>query len=581
MIKQRLIKLFVILFILLGSFGHHLAAQRKPKESKSLSEQQINQRKELFMNAAKERILGNWVEAEQLYRAVLNIDPDHDASMYELARIYGMANRPGDAVHLMEKAIEINPDNEWYYQFLADLYKQTYQIDKLMLTQESLINRFPDKIEYRLDLAMSYIIAGDFKKAIAVYDEIEDKIGKTEDISLQKHKLYLESERPKQALAEIEGLVSAYPENVRYLQILAESYLALGQESNALDIYKRIAEIEPDNPFIHISLADLHRSKGEDALAIEELKLGFANPDLDLDTKIQVMLSFFTIDEFYNTKKSTVLELSTLLADAHPDDTRALSIYGEMLYRNMQYEKALEVINEVLEKDISSYSMWEQKLFIENDLLDSNAVLATSNSMIELFPMQPIAYLFNGFAHYQLKDFNAALRPLETGLTLVVDNNVLEAQFYSTLGDVYNRLSEFEKSDESYEKALELKPDDAFILNNYSYYLSLRGQKLERAREMAALANQISPDKSSFQDTYGWVLFKLGEYAEAEKWIKKALDSDEEDSAVLLEHYGDVLFKLGRKDEALQYWIKAGEKSNENDTSEFLEKKIRTGTLYE
>ncbi|NCC71816.1 MAG: tetratricopeptide repeat protein [Sphingobacteriia bacterium] len=581
MINKLTIRIFVLLLLINTGISSDLPAQRKSKEPKALTQTEVNKRKELFLNASKARILGNWSEAEELYKAVLEIDPNHDASMYELARIYNMAERSGDAVSLMEKAVIINPDNEWYYLFLSELYKQTFNLEKLIEIQKKLVSRFPEKIEFRMNLALSYVVGGDFKNAIATYEDIESLVGKTEEISLSKHRLYLNSNRPKQALAEIESLVDAYPGNVRYLQILAESYLEAGQEDDALEIYARIAELDPENPFIHISMADLYRRKEDEKKAIEELKLGFANPSLDLDTKIQVLLSFFSLEEFYDTKIESALDLATIIAKTHPDDTRALSIYGELLYRTKALEEALDVINQVIEKDISGYVTWEQKLFIENEIRNAETVLATSNTMIELFPMQPMAYLFNGFANYQLQKFDTAHIVLETGLKLVVDNINLEAQFYSTLGDVYNRMEDYAKSDESYEQALRLKPDDAFVLNNYSYYLSLRSEKLERAREMAALANQLSPDNPSFQDTYGWVLYQLGEYAEAEKWIKKALDTDQGKSSVILEHYGDVLYKLGRKTEAHNYWIEAGRKNKEGENSDLLDEKIKTGILQE
>lgn len=579
--RTKKITFFIFLLILVAA-GSSSFAQRKTKgDPAPLSQYQINQRKELFMNAAKARVLGNYREAEMLYKAVLEIDPNHDASMFELARIYLTVNRPGDAALLLEKATAINPDNEWYLQLLADVYKQTYQVDKLIATQEKLVKLYPDKIDYKLDLSLIYVISGDVKKAIAVLDDIENMIGKTEEISLQKQRLYLSSNKPKQALTEIESLVNAFPDNLRYLQILAETYLENGQEAKALEIYARVKEIDPENSYIHISMADLYKKQGKEAEAVEELKLGFANPALDVDTKIQVLLTFFTFEEFYNTKKEIILELTEILAGAHPDSPRALAVYGEMLYRNQNYEEALDIIDQVLAKDESTYSMWEQKLFIENEIRKSETVLATSNRMIDLFPMQPLAYLFNGFANYQMKNYEAARQSLENGVNLVVDNDFLEAQFYSTLGDVYNQLKEFRKSDESYEKALKLKPDDAFVLNNYAYYLTLRMENLPRAREMAARANELMPDKPSFEDTYGWVLYKMGDYAEAEKWIKKAVDHDTENSPVLLEHYGDVLYRLGRKSEALQYWKEAAENNKDGETSEFLNLKISTGTLHE
>lgn len=580
MINRQYQALIVLLVILLSVVSADATAQRRSKQPAELTEQQLVQRTETFMSGVKARLLGNYEEAVKQFRATLNIDPDHDASMFELARIYRRQDRLGDAIQLMERATEISTKNEWYYLTLTDLYKLTFQIEKLIQTQERLIAAFPDRTDYQYDLAMAYIITEDFRKAIAVYDNIELIIGKDEGLSLQKKDLYLRMNRTRQAISEIESLVEAYPGNIRYLQILAETYLDTGNERKALETYQQIAEIDPGNPFIHISLADLYHRQGNEQKFLDELRLGFAIATLDLDTKIQVLLSFFTFEEFYDTKKETVLNLATILIGAHPDESRAQALYGEMLFRNGKLEEALEVIDKVLESDVSRYSVWEQKLFIENDIRDSDAILKTSLRAMELFPMQPLPYLFNGFANYQLKDWDAARRSLENGVMLVVDNDFLEAQFYSTLGDVYNQLKEHKKSDENYEKALKLRPDDAFVLNNYSYYLTLRGENLERAREMAELANQLMPDRAAFQDTFGWVLYKLGDYTGAEKWIKKAIENDEDNSPVLLEHYGDVLYKLGRKEEALGYWIKAGQQNGE-DVSEFLEKKIRTGTLHE
>ncbi len=576
--KTLVFSVFLLSFLVSCNF---CIAQSKSKKSTKLSEFQINQRKEIFLNAVKERTLGNYNEAEKLYKDVLAIDPEHDASMYELARIYLTKNRSEDAVKLLEKACELSPDNEWYLELLAGVYKETYQIDKLIIAQEQLVKRNPGKIDYKLNLSLIYVINGDIKKAIAVLDEIEEQIGKTEEVSIQKKQLYLISKKPKQATDELESLVNAYPDNTRYLQILAETYLDTDQEDKALTIYKRIKEIDPDNPYIHISMADLYKKQGNDNLAIEELKAGFANTALDVDTKIHVLLSFFSFDEYYNTKKSVVLELVTILAETHPDNNTALAVYGEMLNHNQEHEKALEVFDRIIANDESNYSWWEQKLFLENQLQKSDNVYNTSQRMIELFPMQPLPYLFNGFALLEKKNYEAARHSLENGVMLVIDNDLLEGQFYSTLGDVYNKLKEHEKSDRSYDKALKLKPDDAYVLNNYSYYLTLRMENLPKAKEMAAKANELMPDKASFQDTYGWVLFKMGDYENAEKWLKKAIDNDNKNSPVLLEHYGDVLFKLGRKTDAMKYWIKAKENTKEGETTESLQEKIRTGILHE
>lgn len=580
MIKRN-IWIFTLTAMLLVAFSPYseLYAQKKSKQADELTEQDIIKRKSAFMEGNKEKILGNPEKAEANFKKVLEIDPNHAPSMYELARLYLRKGRAEDAILLMEDAIGLDPRNIWYQLFMAELYKNTRQFEKVVGVFESLLEYYPEKINYYYDLALSHIILGDYKKAIDTYNQLEEITGVNEDISLQKQKIYLNMGKPSKALGEIEKLVEANPSNSRYLQILAESYMTMGEDEKALETYQKIAEIDPDNPYIRISLSDFYRQAGDDQKAFEELKLGFANPKLDLDSKVQILLTYYTIDQFYNDKKEQAFELAKILAETHPDNSKARSIYGDLLYRNGQSEEAYQVFLSVVESDKGNYSVWEQIMFIQNELNKTDELEQTSSEVMELFPMQPLPYLFNGFANSQKKNYEKALSSLITGSNLVVDNNVLLAQFYSSMGDTYNQLQDHQKSDESYEKALKIKPDDAYVLNNYSYYLTLRNENLERALEMAKKAKELDPDNPSFQDTYGWALYKIGDYEEAEKWIKKAIGHEEEDSAVLLEHYGDVLYKLDRKEEALKYWQMA--KENDGEASEFLDKKIKNKKIYE
>ena len=147
----------------------------------------------------------------------------------------------------------------------------------------------------------------------------------------------------------------------------------------------------------------------------------------------------------------------------------------------------------------------------------------------------------------------------------------LLSQCFSSLGDCYHSLGDNAKSDESYEKALRYSPDNAFTLNNYAYYLSVRNTSLDKAAEMSKHSNELQPGMASFEDTYAWILFKQKKYAEARAWIEKALVHDKDHSAVQAEHYGDIMFYLGDTDAAVQNWKKAKEYGGD---SPVLERKI-------
>jgi tetratricopeptide (TPR) repeat protein len=196
-----------------------------------------------------------------------------------------------------------------------------------------------------------------------------------------------------------------------------------------------------------------------------------------------------------------------------------------------------------------------------------------------MFPDQPLVYFFNGFAKIQKKRYAEAVKVLNTGVKLIADDKTMEGSFHTSLGDAYNELKDYVKSDENYEKALVINPKDVGTLNNYAYYLSLRGDKLDKAEAMSKVSTELKPNTPSFEDTYGWIMYKEGKYKEAKIWIGKALEHGEDKSATVLEHYGDVLYKNGEIQNALDYWQKA--KSAGDGTSEFLDKKILEKKLPE
>jgi Tfp pilus assembly protein PilF len=130
---------------------------------------------------------------------------------------------------------------------------------------------------------------------------------------------------------------------------------------------------------------------------------------------------------------------------------------------------------------------------------------------------------------------------------------------------VYESLGQFEKSDSLYEAALNKFPDNALLLNNFSYSLSERDIRLDEALEMIKKALTIVPDNGAYLDTIGWIYYKWKNYPEAEKYIKQAIEV-RENSAVVFEHLGDVYYELQQFDLARDNWKKALDiqPSNEN-----------------
>ncbi|WP_185153393.1 tetratricopeptide repeat protein, partial [Fulvivirga lutimaris] len=205
------------------------------------------------------------------------------------------------------------------------------------------------------------------------------------------------------------------------------------------------------------------------------------------------------------------------------------------------------------------------------------SVIDFSNIALELFPNQAILYYFNGAANLQENNYEEASFALEQGKKLASANLNLIGAFNSMLGDAYNGQELYEKSDEAFEAALDFDPNNYGILNNYSYYLALRKENLDKAERMSKKVVDNNPDDVTFLDTYAWVLFSKEKYKEAKKVMEKAISIGNVE-AVHYEHYGDILFKLGNVDEAVKQWQVA---KGMDPNSELIDKKIADKKLYE
>jgi len=427
-------------------------------------------------------------------------------------------------------------------------------------------------------LAALYLSTERFREAIEIYDKIEEKAGISEDVSLQKEKIFLHLNDMGRAEEELQNLVSSKPGETKYLSILAEFYMSNNQQEKALEIYKKISETDPGNPYIHMSLADYYRKTGDKAKAFDELKLGFSNPNLDIDTKVNILLSFYTINEMFSDLKEQAFILSKILVDVHPNDPKSHSIYGDLLSQDNKFADARDEFLKVIKLDSNKYVVWEEVMRMDIQLEKYDHLTEFSNKAIELFPEQPVPFLFSGMASFQLKKYDEALTAFKRGLDLVVKNDELMAQFYMYVGDTYHALNKADESDKAYDRSLELKYDNPYVLNNYAYYLSVRNVNLYKAEVMSKKSIDLDPVNPSFQDTYGWILYRLGRFDEAKTWVGKALEEKGGASAEVMEHYGDILFKSGEPSKALEYWEKAKAKG---PGSEFLPKKIADKKIYE
>jgi tetratricopeptide (TPR) repeat protein len=556
------------------------ASDRKYSSSgkRELTEDEHNNLTYLFYNANKEKITGNIDKASDLFAQCIRIDGRNDASMYELAQIYSDKKKFNDALFFARSAAEINPGNNWYQILLGELLQQSGKYNEAVTVYDKLVKENPERIDYYFNLANAYLFAGKPEEAIKVFDRVEEQVGVEKEIVLQKERLYLKLGKTEKAAAELEKLIAADPKDMEAYSLLVELYQVNNMKDKAFETIKRMQEIDPDNPRVYLSLAEYYRSNNEKEKSFGELKKAFGSTQLDSDVKLRILTSYLKIVQQDSTMLDQSLELSNILSETHPNESLAHAVHGDFLFAAKKYEDARKEYKASLAIDNKNEAVWQQLIIDLSELQDFDAILKESDEAISLFPNNAVFYLYNGIAKSQKKQYDEAVKVLLSGSKLVIDNDLLLLEFFSRLGDNYHELNNNEESDKYYEKALTVDPKNSFVMNNYSYYLSVRGEKLDKAENMSRLSNEITPNQASFQDTYAWILYKQEKYSDAKEWLEKAMKNGGDKNGTILEHYGDVLFKLGQTDKAIEFWNKA---KAAGESSDLLDKKIAEKKLYE
>lgn len=537
---------------------------------------------EKFIEANKMEMLGDYQQAMNLYKECLKLNPGIDAAYYNISKILYAQKSYTDALAFVQQAVKLDPSNTYYLDMYGTLLGGLGNYKEAIKVYEQMVKLDPENPDAWYNYAFFTEQNKQYEDAIGIFSQIEDHFGTSEELSVEKSKLWAQIGKKDKGAAELQKLIDSDPSNPKYYSLLIDFYTGNGMEDKAYETLQQLIALDPNDPKAYLVLAGYYKRNNDEVKANETFEKAFSNPALDADYAVPILagyLQYFQDSSKNNEqKKQQALELAKLLAASHPNEAKALAIYGDFLNQNNQFDEALIQYKKSLEIDNSKYSIWQQVFFLYDRERNYDSLLTATNNAIEFFPDQSMVYYFNGYANMQLKKYDAAVKSLSKSIEISNGDPQFLTQAYSTLGDAYNNLKKYTASDSSYDQALVYDPSNAYVLNNYSYYLSVRGEKLDIAQTMAEKANTLSPDNASYEDTYAWVLFKSGKYEEAKLWQQKALQHGGANDGTVLEHYGDILFKLNDVDGAVEYWMKAKAKNVESD---LIDKKIAQRKWYE
>ena len=496
-----------------------------------------------FSNGLQSKYREDTEGAIRNFEQALRFMPDDDASMFELSEQYYNAGRIEEAFQMIKQAAKLAPENKWYQIRLGLFYRNLEQYDDFIILYEGLSEKYPDDIEMLSELIDAYLSMGQFDKALKKMDLLEEQVGPNEVFTEQRLNIYKRQGNEKKLITELERLIKENPENSRYYSMLAQVYTENGKENEALKLFEKIKELNPDDPYINISLLEYYEKNGDMDKAFNELIAAIRNKNLDLTTKSNIYDYWMN----KNQSASNIDEQAKLCGEAfieiHPDIKLGYLILGSYYIVNENAVESKKLYQKALALDSTDFYGWQNLIISESRLNENEAVRDHAVAALKYYPMQPVFYWYAGVASAVLKDNENAIHYLDKGKRYTTDK-VQMANFDAFLGDLYHEEGDEEKAFDAYERTLRNDPDNVLVLNNYAYYLAVKGQDLDKALEMSTKAITMEPDNPTYLDTHAWVLYKKGDYKEAEKHMKKAMKLLKEPDATYQEHYDAIQLKL-------------------------------------
>ena len=495
-------------------------------------------------------------KARHHYERALAIDSNYSPAAYHTAAMLMMMDDADAAEPYSLRAYRTDTTSHWFTAQLGriQIYQEDYE-EGIRLYNEMVRLKGNDPDNHRI-LAMLYYENKQPFSAIIVLDSAERRFGIHEAISPFKRQLLVATAQYDRALEQSEELIEADPYNIDNYIIAAELYAQAKKDSLALVNYHRALALDSTSIDALGSLNEFYGMRGDHPNYLRTMVPLFGSREVDLERKIKIFNRLTNNIDYYQKFYGQLNQLAITVAVTHPDDLEAMELYTTHLIATGDLDRALEVYKSHVNDSVPHIEIFNTILDIESYKNRADSVEHYTRLAMERFPDRPEFTLRRGTYLIVNKQYKAAERAFRDALRKI-DSDSLRGATLSLIGDAQYQDNRPRAAFRTYEKALRLLPNDAGLLNNYSYFLSEEGRDLDRALEMSERAISISRTNSTYLDTYAWILYKLGRYDEAKRYMRQAITLDPSQSEVLMCHYGDILYALGENFMAQIYWEKA------------------------
>lgn len=448
--------------------------------------------------------LGRPEEGNAMIKAAYETDPIHYWKRYTIL-LYNQGNKK-EATRIVERACELDPTNVEPLNILKDIYEDQHK----------------------------------YLQIVSVIERLEKLEGVSTSSTLTKFRCYLNANKPTKGEAMLQRYLKDNPDDQYAWLALANSLLNRGKDKQALPIFATIFERFPDYGSAYSFMAYYHLQKGDTLRAKQMFR-----QELDCnDEDVEDMMG--TIDELVSLGDSTeLLSYYHRLQQRFPDVSAPYVCLMKEYMRLDSLTQAREAVESLLALDSTSETHWAYMLQIV--ALDTTLSHQTQRSIYHrCYVAQPNDHnAIILYAHALSEDsvYAEATKVLHQAIDKTTNRSHL-FRFYVALGDTYSQCQQWDSCFAAYDKALEIDPQNSYLLNNYAWHLATNGGDLKRAERMSQRTVQANALDYNYLDTYGWILHLQGQDSLAAYYLQRAIklcQEQGEDATNYQKHLDEIL----------------------------------------
>jgi tetratricopeptide (TPR) repeat protein len=440
----------IVAFVVMGFFGipTWVQAQTEPDQIAMAN----NEYQDNFYEALLQKGIENYDKAIVALEKCLKSQPDDAAVYYELGKNYLALKNYERAYASFEKASAIDPKNKWFWVGMYDVTYATKSYEKGITVLQKLIVLDP---KFKEDLVTLYMATNQLEKALELINQLNETVGKSDQREAYKSRILSQGKYQNTEIDHLQSQIEKFPkEESNYIDLIYR-YSKNNEVEKMLEVAKKLEREIPSSEWAQVSLFKFHIEQNEGAQAVKSMNVILGSSKIDTKIKHRVLNEFLIFAE-KNPQYETDLSKAITTMESDPTVPVAKEV-GNYYYNKKQWEKAVKYYEKAIQTD-PTIAMETPILMLQSltELKQFGQLASKAQSLIESYPSQPHFYYYAGLGYNQLQQFKKAKDVLEVGVDYVIDNPVLEANFYIQLGETYNGLGDMTKKNFYFSKANQL-----------------------------------------------------------------------------------------------------------------------------